>query len=102
MSEVIQFPTPEQPEDLLIGPYTAYKVQVEGRVIPRLTGYPQAGDRVSLIVDGRFEADFPADLARQAAWLIANALAVAEGYTHLSAPNKDQPFAPIGVRMSSS
>ena len=94
MSDIIEFPKPDPQPDLLIGPFESYKVVVEGRAIPRLTGYPQDDGRITLIVDGRFMVDFPADLARQAAWLIAQALAVGEGYTHLGGTNKDQPFAP--------
>lgn len=96
MSDVIAFPTKDT-ESLLVGPFEQYKVQVEGRIIPGLTGHPQEDGRVTLIVDGRFAVDFPKEVASQAAWLLANALAVGAGYTHLGAANKGQPFAPVGV-----
>ena len=96
---IINLPSAEKPDDLLIGPFTVYKVQVEGRIIPRLTGHPQEDGQVTLIVDGRFAVDFPAEVANQAAWLLANALAVGEGYAHLGAPNKDRSFAPRGAQL---
>lgn len=86
-------PSDDLPE-LLCGPFETYQVIVEGRAIPRLSGFYE-GDKIWLVVDGRFGAVFAPDDARQAAWLLANALAVGGGYTHLAAPNKDQPFAPL-------
>ena len=79
---VVEFPKdvgPEQPP-LLVGPFEKYKVQVEGRIIPRLTGWPCENGNIRLIVDGRFMAEFTPDAARDAAWLIAQALAIGEGY----------------------
>ena len=90
---VTQFPTRELPP-LLIGPFQEWRVIVEGRAIPRLTGYKE-GDKIALVVDGRFSATFSEADARQVAWLIANATAIAEGYPWLGAESKNQPFAPI-------
>lgn len=53
---VIQMPR-EEPPDLLIGPFTSYKVQVDGRIIPRLTGFRE-GDKIWLVVDDRFAQGF--------------------------------------------
>lgn len=92
---VIQLPR-EEPPELLIGPFTSYKVQVDGRIIPRLTGFRE-GDKIWLTVDDRFTQPFSTFKdAHSAAVLIAQAMAIAEGYSHLGAPNKDMPFAPIG------
>jgi hypothetical protein len=96
MTTILQFPEPEKPDDLLIGPFEEWRVQVDGRVIPRLTGFKD-GDKIALVVDRRFSASFSEADARQAAWLIANALAIGEGYAFLGSPNKDKPFAPVGV-----
>lgn len=82
------------PPSLLIGPFTEWRVVVEGHVIPRLTGFHD-GDKIALVVDGRFSASFEPEDAHQAAWLIAQALAIGEGYAWLGATSKDQPFAPI-------
>ena len=100
MSNIVQMPPPEKPAELLVGPFKEWRVQVDGRIIPRLTGY-RAGDKIALVVDGRFSASFAEDDARQAAWLIAQAMAVGEGYSHLGAPNKEQPFAPMGAEIGS-
>jgi hypothetical protein len=91
-------PPPEQP-DFLVGPFETWKVCVEGRLIPRLTGFRE-GDQTFLVVDERFAVAFPHDLARSAAWLIANAMAVSEGYSHLGAEQKGaQPFAPKAMEI---
>lgn len=87
-----------KPPRVLIGPFETYRVQVDGRIIPRLTGYRE-GDKIALVVDGRFSASFREDDAQQAAWLIAQALAIGAGYSHLGAENKDQPFAPQGAEI---
>ena len=73
-------------------------VVVEGRAIPGLS-MNDRGDAIELIVDHRFSVDFPREIAPQAAWLIANAMAVASGYAFLGSPNKDQPFAPQVARI---
>lgn len=102
MSDPVPFPPRPAPPELLCGPFTYHKVVVEGRAIPGLTGAPDGEGHTALIVDGRFMATFPDEFARQAAWLIANAIAVAQGYPCLSATAKDRPFAPIihGVEAS--
>lgn len=97
---VLPFPPKPNQEDFLVGPFEEWRVEIEGRIIPRLTGYRQEDGRVTLIVDGRFMVDFPSDIAKSAAWLIANALAVGEGYSHLGAIGKgSHPFAPIAARL---
>lgn len=95
---VVQMPPQPKPPELLIGPFEYYKVQVDGRIIPRLSGFKD-GDKIALVLDGRLSCSFPEEYARQAAWLIANALAIGEGYSHLGALNKDKPFAPIGCEI---
>jgi hypothetical protein len=100
MTNVVQLPpAPKQP-DLLVGPFEQWRVQVEGRIIPRLTGF-RDGDKIALVVDGRFSASFSEEDARQSAWLIAQAMAISEGYSFLGAATKDQPFAPMGMQIGS-
>lgn len=99
MDNVTQFPTPPDEPDFLIGPFETWHVVVEGHIIPRLTGYRNE-DRITLVVDGRFSASFIEPDARQAAWLIAQALAIGEGYPWLGAPSKERPFAPTGMPIS--
>lgn len=97
MSEIIAFPKKEgETETLLFGPFEVWRVLVEGRIIPGLTGYKHAEGTFGLTVDDRFGGTFSDEWnARQAAYLIANAMAIAQGYSFLGAPNKDKPFAPI-------
>lgn len=96
---VIQLPPQPGPPELLIGPFSEWRVQVDGRIIPRLTGFHD-GDKIALVLDNRWSASFAKDDAYQAAWLIANALAIGEGYAHMGADNKDMPFAPIGCAVT--
>ena len=99
---IVQFPA-EPAEQILIGPFEFYKVQVEGRVIPRLSGYREqmnGVDGVFLIVDGRFGTCVENSRAPDVAWLVAQALAVGEGYTHLAADDKNRPFAPKSMQIT--
>jgi hypothetical protein len=99
MSNVVELPPAQKPPELLVGPFQEWRVQVEGRIIPRLTGFHD-GDKIALVLDGRWSASFPKEDAYQVAWLLANALAVGEGYSHLGAENKDNPFAPMGCELN--
>ncbi len=65
-----------------------------------MTGFHD-GDKIALVVDHRFSASFAKEDVYQAAWLIAQAMAIGEGYSHLGAPNKERPFAPVGTRLGS-
>lgn len=95
MNDVVNFPPRAERPELLVGPFSYHKVVVDGRAIPRLTGCPHGPDETTLIVDGRFMIDVPNSLAHQVAWLVANALAVGAGFSHLGATSKDAtPFAP--------
>ena len=94
MSDIINFPQSE-PDELLSGPFEHYDVIVEGRSVPRLAGRKTKEGNIFLIVDGRYGATFSEPDAYQAAWLIAQASAIASGYPCFSAETKDVPFAPI-------
>ena len=72
----------------------ADRVMIEGRLIPKLRARDQ-GDEVSIILDGRFCVDVPKELGRSVAWLVANALAIGQGYAYLGSESKDRPFAPM-------
>jgi hypothetical protein len=100
MSGVIDFPSADQ------GPWhfpyhEAERVVLEGRQVPHLTALTE-GDHVSLILDGRMSISVPADLGQQVAWMVANAIAIGAGYTHLAAEQKDAPFAPLVVGLSNN
>ena len=78
MSEVVKFP--ENPAvECLVGPFSEYRVVVEGRMIPNLTGFKE-GDKTWLGVDGRFAYGVPHEHAYGVACLVAQALAVGAGY----------------------
>lgn len=83
----------EGPPDILVGPFEVYNVVVEGRHIPLLSGY-QEGDKIAIVVDHRWSATFGKEDAHQVAWLLAQAIAVSQGYSNMHAGNKDVPFAP--------
>lgn len=91
---VTHFPElPKQP-DLLIGPFEEFRVVVDGRLMPLLTGYRE-GEKIWLVVDHRFACGpFSEEEARQAARLAGQAMAVTAGYPHLGATDKSKPFAP--------
>lgn len=94
--DVVKFPdrANAKPPDLLIGPFEEWRVVVQGRCIPHLTGRREP-DGIWLTVDHRLAAGpFTEEAAYQAASLAANAMAVATGYSHAGAESKDQPFAP--------
>lgn len=91
--KVLEFPSQATPE-FIFGPFTENRVVIDGRNIPKLSGRKIGDDQVELVVDGRFSATFKTESAYQAAWLIANAMAIGAGYPSMNADSKDQPFAP--------
>lgn len=85
----------------MVGPFTPeYKVAVNGYVVPHLTAVLIEGteDQWNLICDGRFMMQAPDHEVRRWLWFIANAMAVAAGYSshgeHSCVPN------PYRVQMS--
>jgi hypothetical protein len=93
---VVKMPQPPEPPELLVGPFKEWRVRVDGRMIPKLTGSHEENGRVFLVVDNRYGASFAKEDAYQAAWLIAQAMAIGAGYPHLGAESKAMPFAPLG------
>jgi hypothetical protein len=67
---------------------------VEGREIPRLMVKERGPDKITINLDNRWEIDVPRELSGSICWMVANALAIGEGYAFLGSPNKDKPFAP--------
>lgn len=100
MSNVVGLTTPK-PANLLEGPFHEWRVVIDGRVVPRLTGTKSHDGRITLCVDNRFGGGpFSADDAYQAAYLIANAMAITAGYSNFSADTQDKPFASRIMRIS--
>lgn len=92
MDNVVTLPTAHKSP--LLGPFVQHSIVVENRLIPLLTGAPAGADSTSITVDGRFSVSVPNELAYQVAWLLAQAIAVASGYSHLGAETKESAFAP--------
>ena len=80
---------------------TAYTAVVEGREIPRLGVKERGPDKISIFLDNRWAIDVPRELSGAVCWMIANALAIGEGYAFLGSPNKDKPFAPEVISIGS-
>jgi hypothetical protein len=70
-----------------------YTAVVDGREIPKMM-VMERGNEITIQLDGRFGIDVPRILSERVCWMIANALAIGEGYAFLGSPNKDRPFAP--------
>lgn len=71
-----------------------YTAVVEGREIPRLMVYERGEREITIMLDRRFAIDVPRELSGYICWMIANALAIGQGYSHLGAETKERPFAP--------
>lgn len=71
-----------------------YTAVVEGREIPGMMVF-ERGDQITVNLDRRFSIDVPRELSGCICWMIANALAIGEGYSHLGAGAKGRPFAPL-------
>lgn len=98
MDKVIEIPTQSNNEikNFLFAPLepSLHKICIEGKLIPRMTGRLIDG-KCEVHLDGRWCYIFDTiESAYTAAAMAANALAIGEGYSHLGAPNKEQPFAP--------
>lgn len=73
---------------------TGYTAIVEGRQIPGLMVKERGKAQITIILDNRWEIDVPREQSGKICWMIANALAIGEGYSHLGALSKNHPFAP--------
>jgi len=94
---VMQFPE-QKPPEFIIGPFAENRVVIEGRLIPHLT-VTREGDKTGLVIDNRLSISVPNDLAYSVCWLLANAMAVAQGYPCLSSESKDRAFAPLCTKL---
>jgi hypothetical protein len=64
-----------------VGPFEHHDVVVDGHTVPFVTATPMNGGRVHLALDGRFGIDLSVADAEEIVPFIANAIAVALGYT---------------------
>ena len=70
-----------------------YTAVVEGKEIPQLMVYERVEKEITILLDRRFAIDVPREISHSVCWMIANALAIGEGYPFLGAKTKDKPFA---------
>ncbi len=65
----------------IVGPFASHRVIVDGRRVPFLEAMPLNGGKVALLLDGRYSVDI--DVAQADALIpwIADAIAVAMGFT---------------------
>jgi len=82
----------------IVGPFQSHRVIVDGRRVPFLEAMPVNGGKISLLLDGRYALDVSvADADAFIPW-IADAIAIALGYTcHPRAgkePLRASPFPP--------
>lgn len=80
-----------------VGPFQPeHRVIVEGRAIPHLSAIPtNDGTTIMLSLDHRFLIEGTAEEVAKWSHFIANAMAVAAGYSHLGAEKKYEIFAPM-------
>lgn len=84
----------------MIGPERrGHSVIVGGREVPRLHCH-RVGDDIDFVLDGRFGCAVPIEYALPVAAMIANALAIGQGYPSYAADSKDQSFAPEVIELS--
>ncbi len=91
--------TPEFPEPQVdfIGPFEHHDVVVEGRAVPFLRATPLDGGQIDLVLDRRLGLTLTVAEAERFVPFLADAIAVALGYTsHPDAerdgPNERHPF----------
>ena len=90
---IVQFPPSGQPPSVVGPAFSGHRVIVDGRVIPRMKCH-QHGEEITLVLDGRFSIVVRAAEAHNIAWMIANALAIGAGYSHMGADAPGRPFPP--------
>lgn len=85
----------------IVGPFQSHRVIVDGRRVPFLEAFPVNGGKISLLLDGRYGLDVSVGDADAFIPWIADAIAVAMGYTgHPRAgkePLRASPFPPDHV-----
>ena len=70
-----------------------YTAVVDGHAIEKIRVW-ERGDNITILLDSRFSIDVPRGLSGAVCWMIANALAIGAGYSHLGADRPGYPFAP--------
>lgn len=81
-----------------VGPFSVWKIKLDGFAVPFLTGREDDKGMFHLCLDGRFGMEIPKEFAHQVAWLIANAHAIGAGYSCFG--ENSQIANPYKCRMS--
>lgn len=90
---ITEFPK-EEPLEFMMGVMKYCPVIIEGRKIPGLQAWKE-GDKTFILVDDRIAISVPNESAYEVCYIVATALAVGAGYTHIHAKTKDRCFAPL-------
>jgi hypothetical protein len=100
--KIIEFPKTEQKKSVeFIGPFVEkWKVAVEGFEIKKLSAIVMQNGNILLSLDNRFMVEGTPEEMEKWLWIVANALAIGEGYPWYGAQNKDVPFAPKIIGLS--
>jgi hypothetical protein len=79
----------------LVGPFEHHAVVVDGWEVPHVVAQPVNGGEVLFELDGRFSLKVPVALVDETAWFLAQAIAVAAGWTaHPGGPEGTPRLSP--------
>jgi hypothetical protein len=78
-------------------PFSVYQMSVDGYLVPHVSGRVVDG-MLHLMLDNRFGCVIPEASASEVVWFIANAMAVAAGYSCLG--DNCRPLNPYAVKIS--
>lgn len=81
-----------------IGPFTEWKIKLDGYAVEFLTGREDDKGMFHLCLDHRMGIEIPKEHAHQVVWLIANAYAIGAGYSCFG--EHSQIANPFKVKMS--
>jgi hypothetical protein len=74
-----------------VGPFKEWEVVVDGRRVPHVTAVPLSGGKVRLVLDNRFGLVLDVAMANKVVPFLADAIAVAMGYTCHPRPRHKRP-----------
>lgn len=78
-------------------PFSVYQMSVDGYLIPHLSGRVHEG-MLHLTLDNRFGCEIPDAFSSQIVWFIANAMALAAGYSCIG--ENCRPLNPFTVKIN--
>lgn len=83
-----------------VGPFESYRVVVNGWQVPLLAAEMRPGGQITLTLDDRFDLDLPVADADRVVSFLADAIAVALGYSSHPGVGAEEakPLAPVRPR----